>query len=145
MSRSYEGCVGGSDGTRYFLFGYMNRNWEEELDVPVGPENGFSPGPVDQGQPTHFLPRRNRFVFRVKVPANFFTLASTAACALPRTWKAFITTFITVGFDMSFMTRGSLISFIPRSMSRFLRSMAALFPRASRSVKAVADGDARGY
>ena len=60
--------------SKYFLFGYMNRNWEEELDVPVGPNNGFSgPGSItaDQGQPTHFLPRRNRFVFRVKVPANF--------------------------------------------------------------------------
>ena len=49
----------------------MNRNWEEEIDVPVGPENGFNVGGADQGQPTHFLPRRNRFVFRVKVPADF--------------------------------------------------------------------------
>ena len=49
----------------------MNRNWEEEIDVPVGPENGFNVGGADQGQPTHFLPRRNRFVFRVKVPAGF--------------------------------------------------------------------------
>src|SRR5690606_18517543 len=32
---------------------------------------GFSPGPEDQGQPTHFLPRRNRFVFRVPVPDGF--------------------------------------------------------------------------
>jgi hypothetical protein len=49
----------------------MNRNWEEEIDVPVGPDNGFNVGGVDQGQPTHFLPRRNRFVFRVKVPNGF--------------------------------------------------------------------------
>ena len=49
----------------------MNRNWEEELDVPVGPDNSFSPGNPDQGQPTHFLPRRNRFVFRVPAPKNF--------------------------------------------------------------------------
>src|SRR5262249_12838351 len=40
-------------------------------DVPIGPDNGFNVGGVDQGQPTHFLPRRNRFIFRVKVPANF--------------------------------------------------------------------------
>jgi hypothetical protein len=54
----------------------MNRNWEEELDVPVGQANGFSGAPgiaADLGQPTHFLPRRNRFVFRVKVPATFTT------------------------------------------------------------------------
>jgi len=71
VAPAYEGWEQASDGTKYFLFGYMNRNWEEEIDVPVGPDNGFNIGGVDQGQPTHFLPRRNRFVFRVKVPANF--------------------------------------------------------------------------
>src|SRR5262249_39097340 len=49
----------------------MNRNWEEEIDVPAGPDNGFNIGAADQGQPTHFLPRRNRFVFRVRVPDGF--------------------------------------------------------------------------
>ena len=49
----------------------MNRNWEEELDVPVGPDNRFTTVQPDQGQPTHFLPRRNRFIFRVPVPAGF--------------------------------------------------------------------------
>ena len=60
-----------ADGTKYFVFGYMNRNWEEELDVPVGPGNSVSVGDADQGQPTRFLPRRNRFVFRVPVPKGF--------------------------------------------------------------------------
>jgi len=67
----YEGWEQDASGAKYFLFGYMNRNWEEELDIPVGPDNGFAPGTADQGQPTHFLPRRNRFVFRVPVPASF--------------------------------------------------------------------------
>src|SRR4051812_21870080 len=71
VAPGYEGWEEDADGTKYFLFGYINRNWEEELDVPVGANNSFSPGPPDQGQPTHFLPRRNRFVFRVKVPATF--------------------------------------------------------------------------
>jgi hypothetical protein len=71
IAPAYEGWEQAPDGTKYFLFGYMNRNWEEELDVPVGPDNGFSPGGADQGQPTHFLPRRNRFIFRVKVPNGF--------------------------------------------------------------------------
>lgn len=74
VAPAYEGWEEPGDGAKYFLFGYMNRNWEEELNVPVGPANGFS-GPAalaaDLGQPTHFLPRRNRFVFRVKVPAGF--------------------------------------------------------------------------
>lgn len=71
VSPAYEGWEEAADGTRYFVFGYMNRNWEEEIDVPVGPDNSFNIGPADQGQPTHFLPRRNRFIFRVPVPKGF--------------------------------------------------------------------------
>jgi hypothetical protein len=71
VTPAYEGWEREADGTRYFLFGYMNRNWLEEIDVEVGALNSISPGPADQGQPTHFLPRRNRFVFRVPVPSNF--------------------------------------------------------------------------
>ena len=71
VSPAYEGWEVGADGQKYFVFGYMNRNWEEEIDVPVGPDNGFNIGDPDQGQPTHFLPRRNRFVFRVPVPNGF--------------------------------------------------------------------------
>ena len=71
ISPAYEGWEQASDGTKYFLFGYMNRNWQEEIDVPVGVENGFNVGGHDQGQPTHFLPRRNRVVFRVTVPDGF--------------------------------------------------------------------------
>ena len=71
VSPGYEGWEQNEDGSYSFLFGYMNRNWLEEIDVPVGPDNTISPGPADQGQPTHFLPRRNRFVFKVRVPADF--------------------------------------------------------------------------
>jgi hypothetical protein len=71
VSPAYEGWEIDADGKKYFVFGYMNRNWIEELDVPVGPDNSFNIGDPDQGQPTHFLPRRNRFMFRVPVPANF--------------------------------------------------------------------------
>jgi hypothetical protein len=71
VSPAFEGWEEAPDGTKYFLFGYMNRNWEEELNVSVGPDNNIAPGAADQGQPTHFLPRRNRFVFRVAVPKSF--------------------------------------------------------------------------
>ncbi len=71
VAPGYEGWEEDPDGSKHFLFGYMNRNWEEEIDVPAGPGNSFSPGEPDLGQPTHFLPRRNRFVFRVPVPEGF--------------------------------------------------------------------------
>src|SRR2546428_10206060 len=41
------------------------------MDLPVGPNNTIEPGGPDQGQPTHFLPRRNRFLFRIRVPRDF--------------------------------------------------------------------------
>lgn len=71
ISPAYEGWETDVDGSRYFLFGYMNRNWVERPTVPVGPDNNMEPGGPDLGQPTHFHPRRNRFVFRVPVPDDF--------------------------------------------------------------------------
>src|SRR5207302_4305361 len=52
-------------------FGYMNDNWEEQPYVPIGPENNIQPGGPDQGQPTRFQPRRNRFIFSTRVPKDF--------------------------------------------------------------------------
>jgi len=71
ISAAYEGWEVDPNGAKYFIFGYENKNWEEEMDLPVGPENGFQPGAIDRGQPTHFYPRRNRYVFRVPVPSQF--------------------------------------------------------------------------
>jgi hypothetical protein len=71
IAPSYEGWEQNPDGSYTLVFGYFNRNWEEEIDLPIGPDNSIQPGAIDQGQPTHFLPRRNRFVFRIRVPADF--------------------------------------------------------------------------
>ena len=71
VSPAFEGWEHNDDGSSNMMFGYMNRNWEEEVDVPIGPDNCITPGPCDQGQPTHFLPRRNRFVFKVRVPKDW--------------------------------------------------------------------------
>src|SRR6267378_1165224 len=69
----FEGWERNPDGTFNLLFGYMNRNYAEEPEIPIGPDNNFSPGPADQGQATHFYPRRQQFMFKVKVPADFGT------------------------------------------------------------------------
>lgn len=68
---AYEGWRPNPDGTFSFMFGYMNENWSEEPNVAVGENNFFSPGEADRSQPTHFLPRRNRFTFEVVVPADW--------------------------------------------------------------------------
>ena len=67
----FEGWIRNTDGTFDLVFGYFNRNWEQELAIPAGPDNTVELGGPDSGQPTYFLPRRQRFVFRVRVPRDF--------------------------------------------------------------------------
>jgi hypothetical protein len=66
----YEGFDINPDGSFNMWFGYMNRNYEESIDLPVGAGNAFEPG-GDRGQPTHFTPRRHKDVFKVTVPKDF--------------------------------------------------------------------------
>jgi hypothetical protein len=73
VSPAYEGWWPNEDGSFTMFFGYMNSNWEEEFDVPIGPLNAVEPGGPDQGQPTHFYPRRSPFLFTIRVPKNFGT------------------------------------------------------------------------
>jgi hypothetical protein len=71
IAPAYEGFEQNPDGTFTLVFGYLNRNYEEILNVPIGPDNNIEPGGPDRGQPTHFLPRRRRFEFRIQVPKDF--------------------------------------------------------------------------
>jgi len=73
LSPSYEGWMPNDDGSFTLYFGYMNTNWLQEFDIPIGPDNHFEPGNPDMGQPTHFYPRRNPFLFTFKVPKDFGT------------------------------------------------------------------------
>jgi hypothetical protein len=71
VSPAYEGWMPNEDGSFTLYFGYMNTNWLEEFDVAVGPDNNIEPGGPDQGQPTHFYPRRNPFLFTIRVAKDF--------------------------------------------------------------------------
>ena len=51
VSPAYEGWQQNTDGTYDLIFGYMNENWEEETDVPVGPDNTIMPGGPERGKP----------------------------------------------------------------------------------------------
>ena len=76
----YEGWTRNGDGTIELWFGYLNRNWEQVLNVPVGPDNRIEPDGPDRGQPTVFVPRRRfgraverreTMVFSVRVPSDW--------------------------------------------------------------------------
>ena len=72
----FNGWERNADGTFTMYFGYLNRNSEEEVDVPIGRDNFFDLGNGDQGQPTHFLAgkgnrARQLWVFGVVVPKDW--------------------------------------------------------------------------
>jgi hypothetical protein len=71
ISPAFEGWWDNPDGTHSFLLGYYSRNTEQELDVPLGPNNHFEPGEPDRGQPTHFLSSRRYGMFTVTMPKEF--------------------------------------------------------------------------
>ena len=67
----FEGWTRNPDGSYEMHFGYINRNYVEELQIPIGPNNRFTPAAADRGQPTFFYPRVNRSLFSVTVPADW--------------------------------------------------------------------------
>ncbi len=71
VTGAFEGWYKNNDGSHSILVGYFNRNAKQTVDVPVGPDNHIDPGGPDQGQPSHFLPRRQWGVFTVTVPKDF--------------------------------------------------------------------------
>ena len=74
VTPAFEGWMPNADGTFSMYFGYLNRNYEEELDIPIGPDNKVdlgNKGDGDKGQPTHFYTRRQRMVFSVIIPKDW--------------------------------------------------------------------------
>ena len=49
MTPAYEGWYRNADGTFSLSFGYLNRNAEEVVDVPIGPNNFITPGDAESG------------------------------------------------------------------------------------------------
>jgi hypothetical protein len=71
VSPTFNGWKTNPDGTYTLYFGYYNRNSEEEVDIPIGPDNRFDLDNIDQGQPTHFYPSPRWWVFGVVVPKDW--------------------------------------------------------------------------
>jgi hypothetical protein len=75
VTPAFEGWYANPDGSFSLLIGYYNRNENQSLDIPVGPDNRIEPEGPDQGQPTHFVPHRllghEAGVFTITVPKDF--------------------------------------------------------------------------
>ena len=71
VAPAFEGWERNPDGSFSMVFGFFNRNCEEALHIPIGPDNSIEPGGPDRGQPTRFFPRRGKFIFKVRVPSDF--------------------------------------------------------------------------
>ena len=68
----FDGWFRRPNGTIDLCFGYHNLNLDQELDIPLGPDNFIEPGRFDGVQPTHFdevpdVYRRRFCVFTVNL------------------------------------------------------------------------------
>ncbi len=71
---AFEGWGPSKDGQQnVLLIGYFNRNKDQELDIPIGPNNRIEPGGPDYGQPTHFHTGRQWGVLAITLPKDFGT------------------------------------------------------------------------
>ena len=68
----FDGWYSNPDGSHGLCFGYFNLNFEEVLDIPLGPDNFIEPARYDGNQPTHFMP----------VPSSVDGLARRYYCVL---------------------------------------------------------------
>lgn len=74
----FNGWIENEDGSVSLLFGFANRNREEIVDIPLGPNNYIEPSQFDGVQPTHFpiydrggfIGINERGAFAVTVPAD---------------------------------------------------------------------------
>jgi hypothetical protein len=64
-----EGWYANEDGTFTISFGYLNRNEDQVVRIPVGERNSIEPAEFEGKQPTVFQPGRHRGVFVVTVPS----------------------------------------------------------------------------
>ena len=73
---SFEGWYQEPDGSYRLCFGYWSGNTDEEVDIPLGPDNFIEPSEFNGGQPTHFMPvprtgyRKHYCVFTVHLPED---------------------------------------------------------------------------
>ena len=65
-----EGWVANEDGTTTISFGFINRNTDEDVYIPLGENNYIEPAEFDGMQPTHFPSGRGTGVFTVTLPAD---------------------------------------------------------------------------
>jgi len=70
VSPFMEGWYENDDGTYTISFGYLNRNEEQIIHLPIGDDNYIEPEPFSGMQPTIFLPGRHRGVFGVTIPGQ---------------------------------------------------------------------------
>lgn len=74
----FDGWYDNGDGTITYSFGFLNRNTEEIVDIPLGENNSIEPAEFDGVQPTHFpvydrgglQGKRERGAFAVTLPAH---------------------------------------------------------------------------
>ena len=65
-----EGWVANEDGSFTISYGFINRNADQDVEIPLGENNSIEPAEFQGMQPTHFPSGRGTGVFTVTLPAD---------------------------------------------------------------------------
>lgn len=68
VSPFMEGWYDNGDGTYTISFGYVNRNLDRVVEIPIGERNRIEPEQFDGMQPTVFHRSRRRGIFAITIP-----------------------------------------------------------------------------
>ncbi len=74
----FNGWIANEDGSTTYIFGFVNKNRDEIVDIPIGANNHIEPAQFNGAQPTHFpvysrggfVGLQERGTFAVTVPAD---------------------------------------------------------------------------
>lgn len=132
----FNGWIKNADDSVTMIFGFVNRNREEIVDIPLGPNNFIEPPMFDGAQPTHFpvysrpgfVGIQERGVFAVTLPAE---MAGTEV----------VWTLKHKGFDYSIPGRATSTAY---EMSPGARALGSLNPAIRFDMQGAESNDREG-
>ena len=116
----FNGWIPNEDGSVTMVFGFANRNREEIVDVPLGPNNYIEPAQFDGVQPTHFPTYRRRGFVGMQERGVFAVTLPASMAGTEVVW-----TLTHAGHSYSIPGRATSTAY---EMSRLERALGSLLP-----------------
>jgi hypothetical protein len=116
----FDGWIMNDDGSVTMIFGFMNRNTEEHVDILLGPDNYIQPAQFDGAQPSHFPVYNRRGLTGIRERGAFAVTVPASMAGTEVVW-----TLSHAGYSYSVPGRATSTAY---EMSRGIRARGSLSP-----------------